>query len=219
MGLLTLSDYRTDLQTALGDKGIVDSRLDRWINAAYLDLAGSVNFEILDADATVPTVASTASVTAPADSLVIELVRDTTSDRLLAWIPKAEYFARSAATEGEPLNWTRHGDDIYLHPIPDAIYSLFIPYKKSPDILATDAATSIFPAIWDHAIFLLSVHHATLVLGDEQRAAAWLSRAIVYIQSRMTEDDLHSGAPGLGASLPNGLKGLTDRLQTLQGAA
>ena len=42
MGLMTLADFQTDLQSALGDKGLANAKLNRWINAGYYDLAGAV---------------------------------------------------------------------------------------------------------------------------------------------------------------------------------
>lgn len=207
---MSLDDYRTDLQSALGDRGLQNDRLDRWINFAYLDLAGSVDFEVLEEDETVATVASTQTIDAPDNAMVVKLIRDTTNDNLLGWVPKGELFRRSASVEGRPTNWTRHGSLIYLHPIPDDAFDLFVVFKTSPTLFASEADVSVLPDIWDPAIFLLSVHHGLQALGDEQRSAAWFSRAVSYIQSRMTEQDLHANASGLGASLP--MTGLMSRL-------
>jgi len=217
MGYMTLDDYRTDVQSALGDRGFGNERLDRWINFGYLDLAGSVDFEVLDDSEVVATVAATQTIDAPDNAMIVKLVRDTTSDNLLGWNPKAELFRKSMVTQGVPLNWTRHKDLIYLSPIPDAEYSLLVIFKTPPDRLAVSTAVSVFPDIWDPAIFQLSVHHALLAIGDEQRSASWLSRAVTYIQTRMTEADLHADASGLGASLPPSGQNLQKRLQGLQG--
>jgi len=217
MGYMTLDDYRTDVQSALGDRGFGNEKLDRWINYGYHDLAGSVDFEVLDDDETPATVAGTQTIDAPDNSMIVKLVRDTTSDNLLGWIPKAELFRRSTVTQGPPTSWTRHKDLIYLSPVPDAIYTLFVIFKTPPARFTVSTAVSVFPDIWDPAIFFLSVHHGLLAVGDEQRSAAWLSRAVTYIQTRMTEVDLHAEASGLGASLPSKGAALQSRLQGLQG--
>jgi hypothetical protein len=202
MGFMTMDDFRTDLQSAMGDKGIDNTRLDRWINYAYLDLAGSVDFEVLDEDDTVATVAATQTIDAPDNTMIIKFIRNTTSDALLGWVPKGELFRRSSVITGPPTQWTRHGSVIYLHPVPDAVYSLFIISKIPPDLMTSGTDVTVFPDTWDAAIFFLSVHYGLLAIGEEQRSAAWMSRAVSYIQSRMTEKDLHAKAAGLGASLP-----------------
>ena len=75
----------------------------------------------------------------------------------------------------------------------------------------------MFSDIWDPAIFLLAVHQGLLALGEEQRSAAFLGRAISYIQSKITETDMHMEASGLGGSLPSGLQALQNRLEAAKG--
>ena len=220
MGYMTLDDFRTDLQSALGDRGFENPRLDRWINHGYLDLAGSVDFEVLNTDASIDTVAATQTIDTPSGAMIVQLVRDQDNDNLLGWVPKVEFFRRSASVSGKPTHWTRHGDLIYLYPIPDDAYEMWVPYKAAPELLAATLDVSVLPDIWDLAIFYLSAHHALVALGDEQRAASWFSRAVLYIQSRMTETDLHATAAGLGASLPGGgMEALRQRLQAFQSQA
>ncbi len=218
MGLLTLANFRTDLQSALGDRGITDGRLDRWINFGYLDLAGAVEFEILANDESIATTGSTQTITAPTNTLIIQFIKDTTSDNLLGWIPKQEMFRRAITPTDTPLNWTRHKTLIYLHPVPDGIFNLMVATMEPPAALSSASGVSLFPDTWDPAIFMLSVHHALLALGEEQRSSAWLARGITYIQSRITEQDLQSAGAGLGASIPSGMGALQARLSQAQGA-
>lgn len=219
MGLLTLANFRTDVQGALGDRGISSSKLDRWINFGYLDLAGAVEFEVLTNDENVNTVDAIQFITAPTNTLIIQFLKDTTSDNLLEWVPKSELFRRAITPKGQPLFWTRHKGLIYLHPVPDKAYTLFISTLEPPAALSSVSDVSLFPDTWDPAIFMLSVHHALLAIGEETRSSAWLARAITYIQSRMTEQDMQTDAAGLGASIPNsGMVALQSRLQQAQGA-
>ena len=217
MGYMTLANFRTDVQSALGSKGIADGRLDRWINFGYHDLAGSVDFETLESETTTATVASTQTIAVPTGAEIIKLVKDTTNDSLLGWVPKTELFRRSITPTAVPEVWSRHGDLIYFAPVPNAIINMFIVHKNPPTRLTASGNTSTFPDIWDPAVFLLSVHHGLLALGEDQRSASWLGRAISYIGSRITEVDMHSQAAGLGASIPSGLQALQARLEGLQG--
>ncbi len=217
MGLMSLDDLRTDVQSALGDKGITNSRLDRWINFGYLDLGGSVDFEILEGDTTTATSTGVQTIAVPTDTEIIKLIKDTTNDTLLGWIPKVEMFRRSITPTAVPINWTRHGNLIYLHPVPNGTINMFIVHKDAPAILSSGSDITVFADIWDPAVFLLAVHQGLLALGEDQRSASWLGRAISYIQSKITEVDMHVISSGLGASIPNGLVGLQSRLAGLQG--
>ena len=216
MGYMTLANFRTDVDSALGSKGIDNTRLDRWINFGYHDLGGSVDFESLETNTSTNTVSSTQTIAVPSLAEIVKLVKDTTNDKLLGWIPKAELFRRAITPTATPTNWTRHGDLIYFTPVPNAIIAMFIVYKIAPTRLTSSGAVTVFADIWDPAVFLLSVHHGLLALGQEARSASWLGRAISYIGSRITEVDMHATASGLGTSLPSGLQALQQRLAGLQ---
>jgi hypothetical protein len=219
MGLMTLADFREDLQSALGERGYANARLDRWINFGYLDLTGAVEFEVLADDEEIDTANGQNYIATPDNALIVTAVRDNDNDNILAWIPKTEYLRRLQATSGDPTHWTRHKDTILLHPVPDAVIALGVYTIEPPAILALVSDTTVLPDTWDPAVFQLSVHHALLATADEQRAVAWLSRAIAYIGSRITESDYHGSREGLGASIPRGMEALQARLEQLQGAS
>lgn len=217
MGLMTLADFREDMESALGNPGLTDVRKDRWINFGYVDLTGAVEFEILANDEDIPTVSAQNYITAPTNTLVIQMVRDTTNDNLLGWIPKTEYFRRLQATSGAPTHWTRHRDDIQLHPVPDGVYSLKVFTIEPPAALSSSSSVTVLPDTWDPAVYQLAMHHALLARGEEQRSAAWLARAINYIGSRITERDYRNDLRGLETSIPRGMEALQARLEGLQG--
>lgn len=198
MGQMTLDDFRTELQTALGDRGINNPRLDRWINFAYMDIVSAVSFEITEKTATV---SGTDSLTVPTNSLVVRAVVDDTAGNLLQWISKVEYYRRDRTATGSPLVWTRIGDTIRVLPVPTAAIDYIIQYQGLPDRLSSPEDVTEIPELWDAAILWLAAHHGFLALGEEQRALVWLQKAGVYIQSRMTEDQLHATSPGLGLTL------------------
>lgn len=202
MGFMTLADFRTDLQSSMGDRNIDSDRLDRWVNFGYIDISGAIEFEALEATTSRTTVATDSDVLVPDDLMIVKAVRDNTNDRLLGWIHKNEYFRRSAAVGGKPTHWTRHGNSILLHPVPAGAYQLDIIYQTFPSLLLGDADTTILPNMWDIAIHQLSVYHGLQSVGEEQRASLWYNRAVNYIQSRMTEDIHEATSAGLGLSNP-----------------
>jgi hypothetical protein len=175
MGYVTLADYRVDVQSALGDRGIPNPRLDRWINYGYLHLATAIDFQILINDASVNTVVSQNFVTVPTGSSKVLLTKTVVADNLLGWVPKAEYFRRPVLPTGTPAVWTEHNGKILLNPVPSAILALLVVYRKPPAIFTVTTQASVLPDEWDTAIFQLAVHHALLALGEEQRAAVLCS--------------------------------------------
>jgi hypothetical protein len=156
-------------------------------------------------------------IVAPTNTLAIVTVWDSTNDNLLAWLPKSEYYRRLQTSTGKPTHWTRHKDNILLHPVPDGAYTLTVFTIEPPAPLSSSGDTTVLPSMWDVAIFQLSVHHALLSRGEEQRAAAWLARAINYIGSRITEQDFHASIRGIESSIPQGMEALRARLEGSQG--
>lgn len=206
MGAMTLANFQAEIQSCVGDRGSDTTRLTRWLNFGYLDVAGAIDFEEFNfIDTSQSTVIGTQSVNIPAGSMVVQFVRNTTGNSLLAWLPRVEFQRRPITPTGTPTHWTTQGTKILLNPTPSAIVTLAIGYKKPPTLLAVDADATSLPDVWDPAIYMMAVHHALLALGEEQRASAWFNRAAGYIQSRMTQQDLIQDAAGLGASIPMGL--------------
>jgi hypothetical protein len=201
MGVMTLSDFRSDIQQAMGNRGLGNPFLDRHINYGYQDVCGMVDFEELEEDAASSTTQGQVHVTMPATAWLIKVVRNTTDDTRLEWVPKTEFWRLSQAG-GIPTRWTRHKDQILLNPLPNVSKSLKIVYKKSPAILAAVTDMSVLPTTWDAAIFLFAAHFSLMALGEEQRAGAWFQRGIAYVQSRMTEGEVKESSAGLGLTRP-----------------
>jgi hypothetical protein len=220
MGLITLTDLRTDLQTVLGNKGIAEAALDRYINFGYYDLAGAIEFEALTVQTALSTTASQAYInnaTTPSTALVVLMLRDSTNDSLLGWVPRNEYFRRKQASTGVPQVWTRHPNSgvpsLFLHPVPNGVFSVEVTTIEPPTALSNGTDVSVLPTIYDPALFQLAVHHGLLAQNEEQRAMAWLGRAIAYLESRITETDFHESSRGLGPSIPKGLQMLKARAE------
>lgn len=201
MGVMTLTNFRDDTQSALGDRGLGNTSLDRWINQAYLDIAGAVEFDILqEEDTAQSTVNGTVSVNVPTGAHKVKYVRNTTGDTLLEWVPVTELYRRSQ-TSGTPIVWTQRKNLILFNPIPNAVLALRIGYRKSPTVLSAVGDVTVLPDYWDAPIFILAVHYGLLSRGEDQRAMVWLQRAAAYIQSRITEKDLMEDR-GLNWTLP-----------------
>jgi hypothetical protein len=204
MGVLTLLQIRTELDSTMGSRSNVDdARRDVWINLAYTDIASGIDFTELDDDLAIPTVQGQNNYAAPADPLIIQLVRDEDNDNLLTWIPNSEYFRldRSIA-EDPPQRWTRRGDEILIFPDPDGVINLLAFFKQTPPPLVADGDVTILPPYVDNGILLLGVAYGLLAVGEDQRAITWANRAVAYLGSRLTGQDFSFLLGGLTQTQP-----------------
>jgi hypothetical protein len=202
MGFMTLENFRDDLESAMGDRGIGELRLARWVNFGYIDISGAIEFEMLETTSQFTTSNGNRSIPVPSNVMIVKGVRDRSNDRLLGWIQKNEYFRRSSLSTGQPTQWSRHGNEILLYPVPDGGYSIDVMYQTFPTLLINDSDTTILPNMWDVAVHQLSVYYGLQTVGEEQRASLWYNRAVNYIQSRMTEDIHRATTAGLSLANP-----------------
>ena len=189
---MSIANFRTDLSSLLGNRGISDARLNRWINHAYLDIAGGVDFAALeDIDTSVTGSSGTYFYTVPAGTMVIKAIYDEANDNLLGYVSMGEFWRRRTTVAGTMEVWTRIGTKFYVDPPPDGSDAITILRKSVPALLASDdpdTDTSAFPEIWDPVIYHLSGFYAFMALGEEQRAMIFKQSAIEYIQKRITEE-------------------------------
>lgn len=200
MGLLALSQFRTELGSILGNRsGITDERLDTWINLGYEELAGTVEFEELDSIIVIGDYTNRFDIP--------ELVRFvkglTTGQGLLQWVPQTEFMRIADNVPGDLLEyWTRIGNEIFLTPPVAAteeisVLAYMIP---TPLVLATDK--TVLPAGWDWPVLAFAISSAFMLLGDAEEGTAWYNRAVSFVQSRVKEENRRLIRPGLGATLP-----------------
>jgi hypothetical protein len=204
MGVLTLLQIRTELDSSMGDRSNVDdTRRDVWINLAYTDIASGIDFTELDDDLAIPTVQGQNNYAAPADSLIVQLFRDEDNDNLLTWIPNSEYFRldRSAA-QGVPKRWTRRGDELLIFPDPNGVINLLAFFKQTPPPLVNDGDVTILPPYVDNGVLLLGIAYGLLAVGEDARAITWANRAVTYLGSRLTGQDFSFLLGGLTQTQP-----------------
>lgn len=213
MGVKTFAVFKTDLLLELGQRDDLDSYTGGFVNAAYMKictqdrfwgLRKSFNFPELDAsDTSQATTDGTAYVDVPSDALLIYTVFDETNNTKLKNISKRRYWSyddRDTATaEGEPTEWVRIGDYIYLYPTPDDEYDLDILYRKRPTLLTGTGAT-VLGDEWDEIILQTAVIIAHMKLGEfdkaEAKKAEWLDAVGgligIYDQEELDRKDIRS---------------------------
>lgn len=172
MGLLTLKDFRDELNLALGDhRQTGNERLDRWINLGYLQAVNESWFEGIKEVATASTVASQREYDLPTDLMSIVGVADLTNKYRLIKKSWANMQLMDREVEGPPRYYARRRRVMYLWPTPDSIYSLEINYLEEicPMIEATDR--TVLPQAYDPWIIHLSRMIAWGALGNNETSA------------------------------------------------
>lgn len=208
MGVLTLLQIRTEVDSSMGNKtNVLDPRLDTWINLAYNEIASAIDFVELDDEFDIVTVVGTSEYAGPTNPLAVNLLRDENNERLLTWIPKNEYFRLNRSTNGTVMRWTRRGSQILVWPPPDAIVTLRAQYKRTPPSLATDGDVTILPSFIDNALIFLGTAYGLLATGEDRRAITWVNRAAQYLGTRITDQDFSFLLGGLAKSQPTPSEG------------
>lgn len=189
-GSLTLDNFVDYLTMMFGERGDVASIggvnfYEKFINLAYIRLATRNRFWGIKKDFYFPelevdnsgtnTTAGTAYITTPTDALIVREVCDSTTDVRLSNIPFStyiEYTGRAVtASRGKPTEWVRRGANIYLHPTPDATYSMYVYYRKIPAVLTSSTKTVLSEA-WDEVILQMAYIIGKEWLGEYDKAEA-----------------------------------------------
>jgi hypothetical protein len=190
MGNLGFDNFKEILKFRGGNNAALDSAgasglnyYGIWINSAYrqlctqdkiLGLKKKLYFPQLMTSTTKTTTDGTAYVLVPDSCLYIVDVFDTTNGRNLSWIPWEKYLdytdRTTASSEGDPTEWVRSADRIYLHPTPGTTGdTLTIYYKKLVADLAGDETTDIGPE-WDDVILELAAYKMFVNLWEPDKA-------------------------------------------------
>ena len=179
MGSLSFDSMTELLKFRAGNNAALDSAMasgtnlyEVWLNQAYrqlcsqdyiLGLKKRLYFPQLMTISTATTVTSQAYVSVPSGCLYITEVFDTTNLKKLdhiTWKQYVEYTDRStAASYGDPSEWTRAGTYIYLHPTikTGVTNQLSIYHKKLPTDMSGEL-TTVIGAEWDDVIIELAAY-------------------------------------------------------------
>lgn len=202
MGLYTLTDFRDEIQLSTGNRGLDNTRLTRYVNFAYFEIVGSVDFETLVETSPFSTVVGQSAYSIPSGSALVKAVVNLSlpSDGLLGYRDMIEYYRTNRSANGVPRIWARQGDQILLAPYPSSIFSMSMILKSDPDPLVIDSATTELPTTWDPGVSLLATHYAKMSLGDAD-AASFYNRAVQYLASRVVDEERNLRDSGLGQSI------------------
>jgi len=191
MARLTASDMIDIVRDCLGGETtetISDTRILRYINESYLELAATHSFPQLGTSATITTTSGTATYEFSASDVSrYNDLEDDTNNLLLYRIAEWQYrkFTQGGSTSGTPVYWFIDGvgsnnrDEITFFPTPAGTYTINVYYQKVPaELVTSPAATSaVIRQAWDDSIMHRAVSRGWRQLGDLEAAGKWLSLA------------------------------------------
>ncbi len=196
-GTWTFSEFKSFLKLQMGARTDLENYdgtnlYETFINMAYIRLttrnrffAIKTNFtfpQLETVDTTITTTDGTPYISVPSDCMVVRDCYDYTNKRYLDQIPWREYIRYTdrfdSSSEGEPNEWVRAGDNIYLHPTPDtSSESIYVYYRKIPAVLTGTNAT-VLDTAWDESILQLALIIGKTWLKEyeeaEQMKKEWL---------------------------------------------
>ena len=191
MSRLTASDMIDMVRDSLGgetSETLSDTRILRFINQSYLELASQYQFPQLSTSTTITTVSGTTSYELSVSNVLTftDLVDDTNN---LKMYPMAEWqyhkFTQGGTTSGTPIYWFVDGVgsnnryQLTMYPTPAGTYTIYVYYTQSPDELVTSptATSAVIPEPWDDSIIHRAVSRGWRMLGDLEASAAWMQLA------------------------------------------
>ena len=196
---MAISTY-TELQTAVAnwlDRDDLTARIPEFIALTEERFNRILRIRAMESEADQATVAGTRSYSLPTDYRQMRTVHLTTSPITAMSYITPEIMDRiwAGSTQGKPLSYTIKGNNIYVGPSPDAVYTIrFLYYKKVPALTSLAPTNSILtdaPDVYLYGCLL----EAEPFLQNDARVQLWATafqQAIADIQEQ-DEKDRHSG--------------------------
>jgi len=191
MARLTAEDMVDMVRDSLGGETtetLSDTRILRYINQSYLELASQYRFDQLSTSTTITTSSGTATYELSVSNVLhIDNMVDDTNNVLIDPMNEDQYhrYVQGGTTSGTPSYWFIDGVgsnnryNITLYPTPAGTYTINVYYTQEPtELVLTPSATSpVIPSVWDDSIVHRAISRGWRMLGDLEAAGNWLSLA------------------------------------------
>jgi len=164
-----------------------DTRILRFINQAYVEVASKYRHPQLLTSTTVTTTSGTATYELSASDVAhIEKIIDDTNNIPLypiSFEQYHEYVSGDASNiTGTSVYWAMHGVgsnsryQIAMYPTPDGTNTIYVYYYKKPAELVTSptATSPVIPEAWDDVIIHKATSRGWRMLGDMDTAYKWV---------------------------------------------
>jgi hypothetical protein len=189
---MALANY-TDLQTSVASflhRSDLTAIIPDLITLAEHDIYVDLDSTQQDSIATLSTLAATETLALPDDFIKLRSIALNTTGRKLDldYVTPKQYQEQSATSQsGEPQIFTIIGSNLYLFPIPDAVYSVSLVYQaKVPALSAsgTNWLMTKFPAVYLYG----ALKAAAPYLKNDARLPMWEAMYNKAIQGLNAKD-------------------------------
>lgn len=205
----TLQSLRTELDRMLTGRDDVDTtRLNLWINWAYVDLASSLDIDDLKGSMGFNTVVGADLYKLPYEVMATRMaaVVDTVTYGSLGGIPlrKTDLNAwrmRSDQSD-EPREYFRERNLLVLWPTPKAVRSIGLDFWIRPVKMVNDTDSPILPLEWHEAILLNARKKAFSALQEFEKAMVAENDFINLVRRKEDRDEREDDGRIVTSSVP-----------------
>ncbi len=208
MGVETLSGFRESVNHALGEKRQGNERLDRWINDAHVELFAELEIHGRRSCGTTSTVVDQREYNLPTDFVALLVLKNLTSKKRIIKTSLENFQLLSATTEGSPARYTRVGDLLSFHPLPNVIETVQMFYIREPNSLSAGTDVTELPAMYDRVIHLIGLRNALIDLQVDERATFVFQIAQNKLRALPSEDWLEAHNPQEGIQIARSFRDL-----------
>jgi len=167
-----LATLRTNVQRDLGNPStdaLSTADIDARINDSYYELLTRYRHPEIETSVTLATVDGTQEYSLESDYWYTHILRDETNNRLIYYRPLEWLLEHDIDSEGQPMYWTRWGDERLLYPTPDGAYSITEYYYMRADLLAGSGKTVFDGLEWDEILKWGAVWRCFQALGMQDQ--------------------------------------------------
>lgn len=206
---LTLAEMRGQLNLMLGARpDITNPTLDYWINAAYVDIASSLEIDELKGMLSFDLVSGNPFYRLPSVVRAIRMVSvvDTVSygdlgGRKLT-LSDLNAYRRASARSAEPAEYFREKDVLVLYPTPLNARTLVIDVWVRPADLTLDTDSPILPREWHEVILKNARSKAHSDLREFEQAAVAENDFVNLVRRKDSPDSLEESDKIIGSTVP-----------------
>lgn len=177
--------HRTDLAGTVED----------FIVLAEQDIKALLAMRLRDVKTTVPTVAGTPTIPAPANLIAFRSISVPNIRPPLSY-QTPDQFNREFVDQniGSPTRYTIIGDLVYLGPTPDAVYQLSLVYEAKFEPLSGSNTTNYVLTNWPNVYLWGALKEAANFARNDKYEAIWSSKFQAAVTAA-NELEWHSGGP------------------------
>lgn len=207
MGTQKLSEFQSDIRSALGRPTADVTQINRWVFNSMVEFGYAFKFPELIATAYIDTVDGQDVYTLPTNfraftdnGLWVGSPEDRTGG-ILEVETRTNYLRYfrfpTTSSRGRVTNYHRFGNNIVLRPVPDTtVTRVYFDYWKRITPLADANDVSPFNDDWDDVIFRGALYRGHLNFGEHDRVINVFNLFLGLIRSRVMAEDLEEFPEG-----------------------